>query len=210
MPKTKKILSTSAATDASVRSILDAAALLFSKHGFEAVSMSSIASKAGLSKANIFHHFGSKDALYLAVLRCACAQSTPLLEELTHFKGSFAERLQHFAQDHLAALLNQKEVSRLILREILESDTCRGRTLAEEVVGENFSILVNIIREGQNHGELRKDIDPAMVATLLIGADVFFFEAQPVLKHLSDVNFADDPKRYSTMLADMLLRGILA
>ena len=52
--------------------ILRAAETLFAKHGFGAVSMSAIARRAGVSKANVFHHFATKQALYLAVLTAAC------------------------------------------------------------------------------------------------------------------------------------------
>jgi TetR/AcrR family transcriptional regulator len=68
---------------------------------------------------------------------------------------------------------------------------------------------VEILRTGQKNGELRKDIDPAMLATLLIGADVFFFQSREVLRHFPDVSFTDTPGSYSRMLVDILLHGIL-
>lgn len=48
--------------------ILDAAATLFSEEGFAGVSMRDVASRAGLGKALVFYYFGSKDALFVAVL----------------------------------------------------------------------------------------------------------------------------------------------
>jgi TetR/AcrR family transcriptional regulator len=97
-----------------------------------------------------------------------------------------------------------------VLRELLTDGERRGQEFADKVYGENFARLVAILRHGQTRGELRADVDPAMVATLLIGANVFFFEAREVLKHFRDVDFAADPERYSAMLADILLRGIAA
>ena len=49
--------------------ILDAAVHLFSEHGYDGVSMRRIAQAAGVSKANIYHHFDSKQALYFAIMR---------------------------------------------------------------------------------------------------------------------------------------------
>ena len=43
--------------------ILEAAVRLFSRHGFEGVSMRAVANEAGVSKSNIYHHFASKEAL---------------------------------------------------------------------------------------------------------------------------------------------------
>lgn len=194
-----------------VTRILAAAEELFARRGFDTVSMNDIAESAGVSKANIFHHFESKNALYLAVVRNACANSIDRLQQLQHADGAIPERLADFAANHLHNMLEHDRVSRLILREIVgEQGARRAQELAEKVFGENFAILVEIVRTGQRRGELRADFDPAMLATLLIGADVFFFESQEVLRHFKDVDFAHDPERYSRMLMDLLLRGIRA
>ncbi len=194
-----------------VARILAAAEELFSRRGFDAVSMNDIAEAAGASKANIFHHFESKNALYLAVVRNACSDSVERLQQLQHEDGATPERLADFSANHLKNMLEHDRVSRLILREIVgEEGARRAQELAEKVFGENFASLVNIVRTGQRHGELRADLDPAMVATLLIGANVFFFESQEVLRHFKDVDFARDPQRYSRMLMDILLTGIRA
>jgi TetR/AcrR family transcriptional regulator len=194
-----------------VTRILAAAEELFARRGFDTVSMNDIAESAGVSKANIFHHFESKNALYLAVVRNACADSIDRLQQLQHADGAIPERLADFTANHLHNMLEHDRVSRLILREIVgEQGARRAQELAEKVFGENFAILVEIVRIGQRRGELRADFDPAMLATLLIGADVFFFESQEVLRHFKDVDFAHDPERYSRMLMDLLLRGIRA
>ncbi len=197
------------AGDATAR-ILTAAEALFAKHGFDAVSMNTIAERASVSKANIFHHFSSKKALYLAVLRVACRDSTQYLQELFVETGTLPERLANFARKQIASMFEHGEVTRLILRELLKDGERQGRDLAEKVFGDNFAQLVEILRTGQARGELRADMDPAMIATLLIGAMVFFFESQEVLRHFPDVKFAHDPKRYSGLVVDILLRGILS
>src|SRR5688500_7134829 len=48
--------------------ILDAAEHLFSRRGFAAVSLNEIAEAAGVSRATPSYFFGSKEALYVAVL----------------------------------------------------------------------------------------------------------------------------------------------
>lgn len=189
--------------------ILRAAETLFSKHGFDAVSMQDIAERAGVSKANVFHHFDSKNALYLAVLRACCDRSSHLLEQLISEPAPIAERLTRFAQTHLQMLLGQEQMTRLIQREVLKGNARRGDELAQQIFGDNFARFVEVLRQAQSAGELRTDVDPALVAVVLLGADVFFFETQSVLRHFRDVDFADDPARYSRMLIDIILNGIL-
>ena len=189
--------------------ILAAAEDLFAERGYDAVSMHAIATRAGVCKANVFHHFISKNALYIAVLRQACHDSDENLHKLEGAHLPFAERLAGFAREHLRHVLERHKVSRLIQREMLHSDSSRAQEMAEKVFGDKFQHLVAVLREGRERGELRADVDPAMVATLLIGANVFFFEARDVLRHFPDVSFATDPDRYSRHLVDILLRGIL-
>jgi TetR/AcrR family transcriptional regulator len=198
----------SASPDA-VDRILAVAEKLFAEQGFDAVSMNAIAESAGVSKANVFHHFTSKNALYISVLHNACRAAVQHLDDLSKDDAPLAERLPQFARAHLENLLEHTQVTRLMLRELLSDNPRQGQELAEKVYGEKFSRFVAILRAGQQAGELRTDIDPAMVATVLLGANVFFFQSRDVLRHFPDVNFIQDPLRYSTMLADILLRGIL-
>jgi len=195
-------------TDA-VERILAAAESLFAEHGFDAVSMSAIGEAAGVSKANVFHHFTSKNELYVAVLRNACKAAVQHLDDLSKNEAPLTERLPQFARAHLENLLEHGQVARLMLRELLSDNPRHGQELAEKVYGEKFSRFVAILRAGQQAGELRTDIDPAMVATMLIGANVFFFESREVLRHFPDVTFTQQPERYSRMLADILLHGVL-
>jgi len=186
-----------------------AAGALFAEKGFEAVSVRMVAEKAGVSKANVFHHFASKEGLYLAVLRSAAEKSTHLLGEVAKASGTHAEQLGRFARGHLENLLEDKHVTRLLLREALEHGSERGRELADQGVGDGFTRLVAMLTEAQRSGELRTDLNPGLVAMLMVAANVFYFEAAPVLRHLPDVGFSDDPQGYSEGVMNILLHGIL-
>ena len=193
----------------SVCRILAAAETLFAEQGFDAASMSAIAERAGVSKANIFHHFNSKNALYHAVLENACKESRARIDLLEQAEGSFVERLSRFAIAHLHGILEHANLTRLVLRDVLEHGPERGEELAEQIFGRNFAKLVEIIRIGQSRGELREDVDPAMVAVVLIAANLYFFEAKDMLRHFGDVDFADHPERYSAKMLQLMLHGIL-
>ncbi len=54
------------------RRVLDAAAQLFIARGYGAVSMDEIARTAGVSKATLYAHFGSKDQLFETIIRDGC------------------------------------------------------------------------------------------------------------------------------------------
>ncbi|RMD71924.1 MAG: TetR/AcrR family transcriptional regulator, partial [Gammaproteobacteria bacterium] len=98
-------------TTKGAQAILEAAEALFAERGFDAVSLSDIAQKAGMAKSSILHHFRSKEGLYLAVLKRACERSAWALE------GS---SLEAFFLGHLKALFAHAATTRLIQRELME------------------------------------------------------------------------------------------
>ena len=50
------------------KKLLTAARLEFARHGFAGARVDEIAERAGVNKQLVYHYFGDKDALYLAVL----------------------------------------------------------------------------------------------------------------------------------------------
>ncbi|MFA7495201.1 MAG: TetR/AcrR family transcriptional regulator [Acidithiobacillus sp.] len=189
--------------------ILTAAGKLFSDKAFDAVSMNAIACEAGISKANIYHYFPNKDTLYLAVLRAASHNLRAVLNEAVNAHGSVVDVLRHFARSHLQVLLNRPELVRLVWREILEKGAPRAQEFAEQGFADMFSALVDVLKSGQSRGELRPDFDPALVATLLLGANVFFFQSRDILRHYPPITFADDPSGYDAGIVEILLRGLV-
>ena len=191
------------------RAILDAAEILFAENGFDAVSMSAIARLARTSKPNIYHHFNSKNDLYLAVMHDAAHRSAALLDALAQAPGTFRQRLEAFSAGHLDNILQHKRSTQLILREALSGGSQRGRDIAKHVVGESFARLVAMVRQGQREDEFRSDIDPALAAFMIVATNLFFFQASPVLQHIPEAGFTDDTNAYSNGVMDILFNGVL-
>lgn len=191
------------------QAILDVAAGLFSEKGYDATSMNEVARCAGVSKGNVFHHFRSKHELYLEVIREACRDSSEALQQGREQGGTVAGQLSAFLVHHLESLLRREQVSRLVVREVMESSPEGGKELAEQVFYERFTELVGIVQEGQASGEFRSDLDPALLTYLIISTNVFFFQSRNVLRHFPHVDFADDPQRFAQMSADLLFHGCL-
>ncbi len=209
MAGTEYKVETDCASSPGAQSILEVAEQLFADSGFDSVSISDIAQRADVSKANIFHHFKSKEGLYLAVLKSACRHSAQTLDEVERTLSDDGPQVQveAFFTRHLQSLLANPRTTRLIQRELLESGSERGRRLAEQVFSEQFSRLVELFRAGQSQGHFRKQFDPALVAFLLISANAFFVETRAVLQHLPGTDFAESADRYSSAVYQLLSHG---
>ena len=191
------------------QAILEAAEILFAEKGFDAVSMSAIAQLASTSKPNIYHHFKNKNALYLAVMKTAVRRSTVLLDALEEAPGTFKQHLADFSAGQLDNILGHKRSTQLILREAMSGESQRGQVIAKHVVGEVFTRLVAMVDRGQQKNEFRREVDPALAAFMVVAANMFFFQATPIIQHIPEVKFMDDAGNYSKGVMDILFNGIL-
>lgn len=190
--------------------ILDAATRLFSENGYDGVSMRRIAEAAGVSKANIYHHFASKEALFFAIMRRSAQELTSLIENLAEGRGPFENRLQAFAGAHLEHLFDNAARVRLVLREAFSGDEQKSRTVVEQMLGGIVNRMIAIFDAGQRAGLLRDDLDPGLCATLLMGADLFYFQVHGLLQQIPEAAYIRDPGHYSQQMTDVLLNGMLA
>ncbi|MCL2190226.1 MAG: TetR/AcrR family transcriptional regulator [Defluviitaleaceae bacterium] len=65
------------------QSILSAGISLFGQYGYEKTSISDIAKAAGISKAAVFHYFGTKENLFLYLVRHTRSAAVALFQEGT-------------------------------------------------------------------------------------------------------------------------------
>ncbi len=191
------------------QAILEAAEALFAEKGFDAVSMSAIARLANTSKPNIYHHFKNKNDLYLAVMKTAVQRSSVLLDSLEDAPGTFRQHLSDFSAGQLNNILAHNRSTQLILRETLSGGTKNGQEIARHVVGEVFTRLVAMVHQGQQENEFRDDIDPALAAFMVVAANMFFFQASPIMQHIPEAHFTNDAGTFSNGVMDILFNGVL-
>lgn len=200
---------TSTGSSSGEQAILEAAEVLFAQKGFDAVSMSAIAKLADTSKPNIYHHFKNKNELYLAVIKGAVKRSSALLDTLEHAPGPFKQLLTEFAAGQLKNILTHERSTQLMLRETLYEGSQYGQEITKLAMGEVFSRLVAMVRQGQQKNEFRKEIDPYLAAFMIVSANMFFFQASPIMQNIPEIGFIDDASTYSKGVMDVLINGML-
>jgi AcrR family transcriptional regulator len=76
---------------------LDAAERVMALHGYEAASLSAIVKESGIPMSSLYHYFGSKDGILLAVMERGAQRFFAALPEVTQLLGDTPEA-------HLAAM----------------------------------------------------------------------------------------------------------
>jgi len=190
------------------RRIESAARRLFAAHGFASTSMADIAAAAGVSKATVFHHYRSKQALYEALVSEAMTgfreQLVPLLDPVHDLRGS----LQEFAAAHVARLTGMQATTRLIAREMLSGSSAAGSLFLEGEMGRNFALLVDALRRGQSRGTVRTDVDPGLAVFLLLATNWFLVQNAARLQRHPDLAVINSTDAYAAELARLLAHGL--
>lgn len=149
--------------------IIDAARRIFAKHGYEGASISMIAKDTGLTKAALYHHFVSKEAIFLACTRVGIDELISEVEtSLAKVSNDPVERLRMFMLA-MATRFERKQDSWSVNAAIFwgtQLVTPRAEMVERRDYFEN--LLKSIIQAGVDSGDFRADTDVSLTGKFLI------------------------------------------
>jgi TetR/AcrR family transcriptional regulator of autoinduction and epiphytic fitness len=156
------------------RVILEAALEELGDVGYGSLTIESVAARAGVGKSTIYRHWPGKLALVEDAFRTLKAQA------LVPESGSLRERVTEFLQQ-VARLVEESTYSACMpaLIEAAERDP-QVRAFHCEFSAERRAVLVDVLRDATDAGELPSNADPELLADALVGPIVMrrlmFFE----------------------------------
>ena len=113
-----------AKTDATQRRILDAATEVFATRGFTAATMADVVTASGASIGSIYHHFGGKSELFLAIFEQMADAVDRRIDAALEEAGS-QDRRRTF-ELHVRAYLEAMWENRRLARVLSSGDTPAG------------------------------------------------------------------------------------
>jgi AcrR family transcriptional regulator len=118
-----------AKTGATQQRILDAATEVFATRGFTAATMADVVAGSGASIGSIYHHFGGKRELFLAIFEQMANAVDRRIDAAMHEAGEGAEPLRVF-ELHVRAYLEAMWENRRLARVLSSGDTPAGFEIA--------------------------------------------------------------------------------
>ncbi|WP_156679796.1 TetR/AcrR family transcriptional regulator [Sphingomonas profundi] len=144
--------------------ILRAATREFGQNGFSGARTERIAARAGCNIRLLYHHFGDKKALYLAVLEAAYddlrAREAALEFDLADPLGC-VEQLLRFTFGYFEKNPNFEGLLRA--ENMMRGRFLRQSTRVPEAATRLRAVLARIIAEGERQGVFRAGIDPVQL-----------------------------------------------
>lgn len=146
-----------------VARILAAARTLFLARSFAEVTTDLIARAANVTKGGLYHHFQSKEQLYIAMMLGDLEEKRVLFSRAVAMRGTCRERLARLTRDFLELPDEPRELIRLVRRDI---NIFRGADRERLVRAYQRALpepVEAIIRDGIAAGELAP-ADPRLLS----------------------------------------------
>lgn len=181
--------------------LIKAAEQVFAEKGFHQATISEIARQAGVSDATIYEYFPTKEELLFSIpLDMTQNSKENLVQQLRLIRGA-ANKLRAITYWYLDTYQSHPSYASVALltlksnREFLKTDTY-------QVVREWARLFVNIIKDGIESGEFKKDTDPYLVRALILGTI-----EHTVISWLL-LGRPEDPRSLVDPLIDITIQGI--
>ncbi|NDJ62730.1 MAG: TetR/AcrR family transcriptional regulator [Chloroflexi bacterium] len=200
--------------------IIQAAAEVLQRSGYEAATMKDIAAAVNLTAASLYHHFRNKDSLLLAVLEVGLDYIIQQVEPIVHNDQPVERKLRAMTREHIIGLTENTAVGAAMVFEIRALMNVKapppGARPAEKAAYTEFiarrdaffarrdefeDLFVQVIRAGVDQGVLRP-IDIDIFAKTLLGAHNWVGVWYRPDGRLTGEQIAD-------AIADTLLRGVM-
>jgi TetR/AcrR family transcriptional regulator len=172
--------------------ILKAAEQVFAEQGYRGATTAAIADRAGLPKANLHYYFGTKEALYQAVIDDILDLWLQALDQITEDKDP-AEALADYIHAKVMYSRDRPNASRVFASELIRGAPNIEGFLANELrdwVRRKSAVLDGWVRQGK-----MERVDPAHLFSIIWAATQqyadFGVQVSAILgrKRLSDDDF---------------------
>lgn len=148
--------------------IYEAAMALFLERGYEEVTIDDICEAAGISKATFFRYYGNKFGL---VDEFNQRIATKIVDAVDVETMSAADVLRTATETLYEEWLHSASQMRNLAQEFLRSGVRMGGESVADPMTRNMLVpLVAAIRRGQERGEFMDDVEPELVAPMVVQA----------------------------------------
>jgi AcrR family transcriptional regulator len=159
--------------------IIRSATAEFARHGFAGARIARIVKNAGSNPRMLYHYFGSKSALYIAVLEHALGglRSKELrldVEHLDPLEGVL--QLFEFMNGHFEQ--NRELVTLLTAENMLKARYMRKSARIRDMSSPVLDMIAKLLKRGAAGGHFAADLDPLRLYVLMVALSQF---------HLSNV-----------------------
>lgn len=162
--------------EATRANILKAAVREFSAKGFAGARIDAIADGANANKRMIYHYFGNKEGLYLAVLEAAYDRARGSEQRLDLERLPPAEAVRRLVEYTFDSFVKDRTFIHLLNNENLhKARHLKKSTRVQKMHSPLIGMIADILRRGAAGGDFRPGVDPTQLWISIVALSYFYF-----------------------------------
>lgn len=149
--------------------IMQAALKVFARKGFYTSRVSEIAKEAGVADGTIYLYFKNKDDILISIFEEEMERMIKSMKDEIDKVEDTCEKIKVFALKHLNMISETQDWAEVVQVELRQSSKFM-REYVNELYVRYLNIFASIIREGQEKGIFRDDINTGIAKRSFFGA----------------------------------------
>lgn len=168
--------------------IMEAAEKLFADRGFSGTSVRDIAEAAGVNLAMISYYFGSKEKLMEAMFEHRGQHFRIQLQSiLQNSNMTPMQKMEKLIEDYVDRIFQKQCFHRVMVREQMVNNNGPIAQQIHQLKQTNYSLIKQLIQEGQKKGDFKKNIDIQFLMMTLIGTTSQLVTTQHYYRELNNL-----------------------
>ena len=166
------------------REIIEAARVVITDHGMQALTIGSLARTVGVSEGAIYRHFRGKKQILAGLIEDIDLRLNHRIDLIDGDPDSGLERLEQVLKDNVAPS-TMTGVSFMVIAEVLMNGDDELRRLMQTAIDRHLSMIEAQLSVGVQKEEVRSDIDLKAASLQFYG----LIQAVNTLNHFGDEDF---------------------
>jgi len=190
------------------RAILHAAVRVFAEKGYQGCRIADVARAAHVAYGLVYHYFRNKDELLESVFAEQWAILINAIRAVDEGPGTAADKVAGIYAFVFDVYKTAPAAVRVLILEVTRTTHALRAGSTRETFEQAVQLVADIVREGQGRGELKRDLDPVVAATGILGA--LELAVSGMVVGLVPAEAEEQIDRVKRQVTDLVLGGLRA
>ena len=186
--------------------ILRAAVDIFASKGYHGCRIADVAKQAGVAYGLVYHYFRNKDELLQAVFQQSSDWLFTNLKAVIERGGTVPDVIRGITSWCFNAYREDPRAMKVLVLQVARGPALPGQTIQSKFV-EIIQLLIQMFTAAIARGELRKDLDPVLLAAQLFGSVEMGLTS--FVMGLYDASDEAQLKRAASQVSECFLTGVM-
>ncbi len=152
------------------RAILHAAVRVFAEKGYHGCRIADVARAANVAYGLVHHYFRNKDELLESVFAEQWAILMNAIQAIDEGPGTAPEKIAGLYGFVFDVYKTAPAAVRVLILEVTRTTHALREGSTRETFERAVRLVADVVRQGVERAELRRDLDPVVAATAILGA----------------------------------------